>query len=675
MNLPEITASIGAMVQKESSALASIIKKPKKWKESEDPFLVFMVFDLLQEKIIFENPLPYNEEMLIRFNYFGNNSAAASQYYLTREVTSLKYLLSSTWSDLYSALEKSDLGESELATILKKMEKSGLITIAKKKGEGKVDLKKLEFIIEQGIQEKVVLEKNDIKIAEEKIKFEDLIKKSLHSESKSDKIILVVPVLRDGDNDLILSQHEDYIKLVKINNKLGSDETSGDEKQTNKKQSICYICHKSGEDVSYEYSTNFSCSGINKIFTTTTINSARNICKKGYQNNYATCNSCYQKLLAGENYINKNLIGKIARENTFILPEGILEPIEYRNIDDIKKDIDFAFQSKRAEDWLESVESETRFIDALYSLNFVIYKTNGTYVTVLQVIEDVPNIYFKQVIKVMAEEAKTLQDHLKGMSLDTIYRLIPVKINKKKEQLDVARVLSFYKAIFNKEKISAQLIYSYAAEALEKGIRQLRKDKIDNYENLDLYSYLGKIDFFIKKIVMGYIALFRVCQRLNLLDKQALFYLQEGGINLAEENKSSNYTLDDSLNKMEQFLDTQGFTKEARALFYLGTLLNRVALAQYKKGHKEKPILKKVGFQGMTIKDILRLYEDVVEKLRQYDKLTLFSEKLMNRFHENFGNLEKTWLYSDQANVFYLMAGYSYMVGNLSKEDEANTTD
>ncbi len=73
-----------------------------------------------------------------------------------------------------------------------------------------------------------------------------------------------------------------------------------------------------------------------------------------------------------------------------------------------------------------------------------------------------------------------------------------------------------------------------------------------------------------------------------------------------------------SVETMEDFLEQQGFSKEARALFYLGALVNRVALKQAGKGHKTKPVLNKVNYQGMSRRDILRLYEDVWDLIRHY---------------------------------------------------------
>ena len=124
---------------------------------------------------------------------------------------------------------------------------------------------------------------------------------------------------------------------------------------------------------------------------------------------------------------------------------------------------------------------------------------------------------------------------------------------------------------------------------------------------------------------------------------------------------------------MEAFLDLQGFAPEAKALFFLGVLLNRVASEQYKKGHKTKPVLKKIQFQGMSAKEVFRLYEEILEKLRQYDLFDLFSEQMIAAFHRHCGKMEKNWPLSDHANVFYIMSGYGYQTSvfiNRNKEGE-----
>jgi CRISPR-associated protein Csh1 len=59
-----------------------------------------------------------------------------------------------------------------------------------------------------------------------------------------------------------------------------------------------------------------------------------------------------------------------------------------------------------------------------------------------------------------------------------------------------------------------------------------------------------------------------------------------------------------------------------------------------------------------------------VEKLRQYKIVNYSNELLMQKFHENFGAAEKDRQLSDHENVFYLMSGYSFLVGKKSTKDD-----
>jgi CRISPR-associated protein Csh1 len=99
--------------------------------------------------------------------------------------------------------------------------------------------------------------------------------------------------------------------------------------------------------------------------------------------------------------------------------------------------------------------------------------------------------------------------------------------------------------------------------------------------------------------------------------------------------------------------------------------MKRVAIAQASKGHKNKPIFKKINFQGMSQKDVLRFYKDLVEKLRQYNIINFYTEWLMNRFHFYMGSsMQKDdWPLSEHANVFFIMSGYAFQVGKKPSPD------
>lgn len=660
VSLPRLTTLLAEQINDGSKGeFDSIIKNIKKVKEKEEPYVVFLVFHLCMDSIYFELDKKFNEEAIYDYYYFGNNSAAASQYYLTREANSLKYLLSSTFSDLGNTLKKNNLEDGELGHIIKNMEGRGMIKISDKKGGGSVNLSKLSILTNGEIESIKLDGKGDIEIGNKKYSADSFIRLFIKDENKSNKFVLIVPkIISENGEEVILPRHKDYLELVKIENKLG--EIEGDNQGEEK---ICYICKKSSVDVSSSYSKKFDRTGINKIFTTTTINTSQYLRNFNYDHNYSICSKCYQKLKSGEKVVAEQFRSKIAGEDAFIIPEAMLSNFDYKYLNYLKKFVDLSFSSKDTAAWVTEIDSEVLDNDIKqYCVNFIIYRTDGNSVTIMETIEDVPMLRLDLIAKSLESNSILLDYKTYNVSLGYIYRLIPVRVNNKGEQLDIGRVLSFYKAVMSGEKIRHKILFEYACEALDKGLKQLGKARIDNYFNLGLVNYAnGYEDFFIKRLMMSYIVLIKTCQDLNLMDKETLIGLEKEDI--MDNFNTSSEKVNAWVDRLESFLDKQGFGESQRAMFFLGTLINRVALAQVEKKHKTKPILKKIQMQGMSEKEVIWLYNDVLEKLIQYEKMSMFTEALMNRFNYYYGLSHNSWKLSEHENVFYIMAGYSYLVG------------
>jgi len=666
MNLNQLTAYIGSNVGSQGD-LGSIVKEIKTGqKGNANFFTVFLIFDLGNRQIFFGRPEPFTDESVYRYHYFGNNPGASTQYYLARDMKSSGYLLGTVMSDLYLLLKKHQMENRELGGLVKEMEKAGLVVTDEKQGKGYVRLNRLRLFKEVNDYKTIELAEKKTVICktednnEIRYSLEKLARADLGDDNKHNQYALIVPAVKTTDGGIIvMSTHPDYVELAK-REKLKSQPAAQDKGTAER---VCHLCGQAKNDVKYDYAKKFDPSRINKIFTTTTINTAPYFKKKDYARIYALCNQCYRKLLTGEKEVSERFQGKIANENVFIIPESLLSDFNYQFLGKIKDNVDLAFRRDDADAWLKKIKDEAQLMEqSFYTVNFVFYRTDGRSVTILQVIEDVPTLRFTGIIRTMAEVLEQMQPHLQGMSIGSIYRIIPVKTNKKKEQLDIGRVLTLYKMLLTGGEIKKENLFAYALEALDKGLKQLGKKQLDNYENMILYRYGGgKQDFFIKNIVMSYILLFHICQRFDLLDRNEFMPEEKRG-NFMEA--SFNEKIAGSIERMEQFLDQQGFKKEARALFYLGTLVYRVAVAQYNKEHRTKPVLKKIDFQGMPPRDIHRLYFESIEKLRQYNRFTLFAEALMNRFHYYAGSMEGKWPLSEQANVFYVLAGYAYMVGS-----------
>ena len=672
MNLPQVIAGLGAIAGQGQDSLMSRIKTIKtKLKKDEKAFAVFLTFDLDSKKICIDSPIPFDDDVPKKYFYFGNNTAAASQCYLVREVESFHYLLTSVWNDLLLSLRQNGLENSELAALVTRLETEGFIKTGRNKGQGNLNLDRL--VLPSALSTATIrldLENKSLSIGNESLKFETFIRTVLEDDNKKDRFVLVIPEIMEGGKKTILSQHADYLTLVRRINKL---EAENSETTNSDDQRICYICLERKSNVSSSYTKKFSRTGINKIFTTTTINYARYYHNMAnYDDSYSICNDCYQNLLAGEALIEQRFRGSIARENAIFLPEGIFESFDYDSIGRLKDKVDFAFNSGDAKEWLDSVAADASFMQhPLYVIHIVIYRTDGNSVTVLETMEDIPVSRFVQLIQQFELACKRIRPLLQGMSLGSIYRIIPVR-ETDKGQVDIGRVLSLYKALISGHLIRSETLFDYACEALDKGMKQLSKDRPDNYRNMDLFVYLpDKSDFFIQKICMQYLALFHTVQSLGLLDKCIFSPVADIKEGTAMEDLSS-------IESMEAFLEVQGFMPEAKALFYLGVLLNRVASKQFDKAHKTKPVLKKIQFQGMSAKEVFRLYEDILDKLRQYEMFDWYNEQLVAAFHRHCGNLEKQWPLSEHANVFYIMSGYGYQTGILvelakRKKDEKGT--
>lgn len=676
MNLPLLTAKIGE-AWADDDIFNVLYQEPKlKKEEDKDQYIAFMVFDLIRNEISFDMQ-PYNGEAIRRYKYFGNNKAAAIQFHVVREEGSFSYFMG-LWKNLLNLLKTYEL--KDLLSQLNELVQAGLIEAE----TGCLIPEKISYAIQNpdidlkyDANKKKFLHKIGDKT--EEITMEVLVRRALAGTGK-DQILLMVPQILKEDGELIdVSNHEDYLELIKQIHKLDIDDEERVSEEVVDMPEACYICGLQKDDLNCAgYSTKLRRDGINKVFTTTTINYAKNIEKQGYDDNYSFCKQCFDKLRQGEKIILNHLTTRLAGERTFILPEGLLNEFEYENINEIKQEVDFIFKPREAELWINGIGAQTRLLQVEYfNLNFIVYDTDGNSITVLQTISDINSNYLMEIINTFKKHLSNVTDHLKYFSLGSIYHVIPVKTTKKgnqTKQVDAGRVLSFYKSILKREKVKTGLVHRYALEALDKGLKQLAANKIRNYSNLNLITFMGGWeDFYIKRIIFSYLVILQAMQELDILSGQVFMNCKEGEGKVMYERLIQD-KCPDSILDAEKFLEDQHFISEARALFYLGLMLKRVAIAQASKGHKTKPILKKVNFQGMSQKDVLRFYEELVEKLRQYNIVNFYTEWLMNRFHHYMGSALTggEWYLSEHANVFYIMAGYAFQVGKKSSPDLSN---
>ena len=655
MDIPNIMAGYGE--DSGSSILDALIKPVSvKSKDKKKDLLNVFINLNIDNKIIEFSIIPYDNESEKKYNYFGNNSAASKQMYATRDVNSLiNFWVGRPKGILKNVLDS--LGEGELKELLNKCYELGLFDDNGLNTD-------LILLPNKELKVSIDSKKKDIYLNNEMISSEELINKCINI-GLSSKVVLVIPCIIENKNKVTISTHEDYINMI-INSLKGSKSSAG----------VCHICGQKQTDINTkEYSSILSRSSICKVFVTTTVNYAPLFSKDGHQRNYAMCKECYEKLKIGEKKVMNEFKIKIAGEDSIILFEGIINPLGKNNIEKIKKGIDLVFNPRETQDWIEGFKfelSEFQNVD-LYEFNIIFYKTDGKSTIINKTIENISSIRFEYIKNAFEEVRIIFDEKLKIFTLGSIYSIVPVSTNNKGIQINIARLLDLYSAIIKGELIDRNLIYDLACEALDRGLNELRSSTVRNYRNLYKLTYLHDkdygIDIYINKIMMSYIALFHVMQKLNIIDKEVFKMNDRSDIGT---------DLPTSIKESEEFLTLQGFSHEAKGLFYLGALLYQIGNAQYKQDHKTKPILDKITYSGMNNYDVLTLYMEILEKIRQYKKYVnhWLCERIEKQLHCYLGNLENVKLFNEKENVFFIMAGYAYCVDNFKKvainEDKNN---
>lgn len=131
---------------------------------------------------------------------------------------------------------------------------------------------------------------------------------------------------------------------------------------------------------------------------------------------------------------------------------------------------------------------------------------------------------------------------------------------------------------------------------------------------------------------------------------------------------------------LRAWMDGLGLGGAQRGLFLLGVLIGKIGSTKEQR-QSGKPILNKVHFQGMDQHKLMRLANEVYEKLRQYkdnkgkalaesnDRLYAAMKAYLDRSLETLG--------SPQENVYWVLSGYAYATWQAisRKESEAKKQD
>lgn len=444
------------------------------------------------------------------------------------------------------------------------------------------------------------------------------------------------------DNNLIC-QREEYINMI-FNMKIETLFSENGDYKNNFQKATCSICGKKN------ISTTSSATNLNfKFYITDKLGFSSNLDGR-FTKNYNICKDCYQYLMIGENFIAGSLRTQIGRLNSYVIPNFF---IKINNLD-IKE---FSEYIKSSTNSIININSLNNFQKQLerfreyeaktnsFIINYLFYQKSKSEFKILKLIKDVPPSRL-DFIRDKEQEISNLIDNnyrenrkLK-IDLNQIWSCIPIKKREKGSYSGFSKYLDIVDAILSNIKIDYNVLITQFTEVI----------RIIKFER-EGYNILTKQDFTNKILQLNFLFLF--FKKINIL----------GGLNM---NEIGNKNIKDVVNLLPKGIlsywkDMEIYNNECRrALFLLGYLIGEIGNAQSARDIKKKPILNKINFQGMGTEKLVRLTNDVLEKLRQFDKLK-YSENIYAALKLLMdGNIMK-WRLSNQENVFYILSGFAFL--------------
>jgi len=394
--------------------------------------------------------------------------------------------------------------------------------------------------------------------------------------------------------------------------------------------------------------------------------------------NYALCKSCYQKVMAGEVFIENNLQSRIEDIPFYIIPEFTF-PVNL-SANELKKwgqYVKLSFNSTvnlkgltefrdEIDDYPECDASKNNAI-----LNLLFYQ-KGRDFRVLNLIKDVPPSRL-DIIREKAGDVKSKGDRLLGekwywyLGLGRIYYLMPVRMQKG-NPVEYKKILQSYDALLTGKPMSYKFFIDQFVELAQ--VYRFNKFSTYNIGRLLEKRYGKPLERITEQEKRSYgeneLPYAILCANLLLL------YLRE--LNLLEGGETMNIGELDLKPLMEEYIKEMGYSECQTVLFLLGYLIGEIGNAQWSKDNPTKPILNKITYQGMTTEKLRRLTNDVFEKLKQYKSgnkpLLAFNEPIFAEYKRLLDRNIKNWHLSDQENVFYTLSGYAYAAHERIRKGE-----
>lgn len=128
--------------------------------------------------------------------------------------------------------------------------------------------------------------------------------------------------------------------------------------------------------------------------------------------------------------------------------------------------------------------------------------------------------------------------------------------------------------------------------------------------------------------------------------------------------------------EISSYIEEIGYNEQQTSLFLLGVLIGAIGREQSKRQYERqqegtyKPILNKINFNGMDKYRIIKLSNQIPNKLR-HEKIQKYYEAVFSAHKYLLDKNIHNWKLNKDENLFYLLSGYGYQTMK-KKTDKVN---
>ncbi len=627
--LIEEVKDLGELVENSGEDFTNLLilqpKIKRKKNKVKDLYVIGVNFNTKNKRLEFEESI-YSSNSPKEFLYVGNSSANTLKNKATVSGDQVKYFFTQTLPII-----KEQVDDAELSDLIEEVLS---VFFVKVNGVYRFDIRNCDDKL--GIDaEKLLNEKKEKDFCKGMLHF--LYKKIDQDKGiKKDEIALFTLML----NGQYIAKRPAYKKYI-INLALESNF-----KDTPK--GTCYVCGKTNVQV-----TANTAAFKMKYYITDKINFAAGFRKENFIKNLAICSDCYRKILEGEVFLENHLQTGMFGLTLYIIPKFVFETsISAKDLRKRAEVIRYFVTSPNA---LENYEKfKNRLLDDMafkdeknnYIFDLLLVKKANSSVKINSFIRDVPPsridmLVIKQnELNDWAQKALSPSKNSWNLTFNSLYYLFPVHKNTVDKFL-----VNLYAAIMGGKEIPYRALIDKFVEVAKINAYEISGEYNINGSMNNLHSTLLKQNLFLQYL-----------RELNLLRGGEVMNVDE--LNVKEE--------------LKEFLRKMGYDEQKTALFLIGYLVGEVGYTQYHRGMQNKPILKKIVYQGMSIKRIVPFVNELFEKLIQYDELQ-FNEHIFASAKSLLDKNIDNWKLSDKENVFYMLSGYSFdTLKKLSARNSSN---